>query len=69
MKTKKNNSKTNKTMKNSNVESCMNTKCQLWLEQAKVNLEKMKKNIKKSLEKKEKKEKKVCGDDKKKRRM
>ena len=68
MKTKKKNSKTNKTMKknNDNVKSCMNTKCQLWLEQVKVMLDKMKKNIKKKVEKKEKMEKKICVDDNKK---
>ena len=49
-----------------NVESCMNTKCQLWLKQSKENVEKMKKNISKTIEENEKQEKKICGDNKKK---
>jgi hypothetical protein len=73
MKTSKNVKNKNKTRKvkryggdKKNVESCMNTKCQLWLEQAKENVEKMKKNISKTIEEKEKQEKKICGDNKKK---
>ncbi len=49
MKTKRNikNKNKNKTKKVKNVESCMNTKCKLWLEQAKVNIKKIKKKISK----------------------
>jgi len=48
------------------VESCMNTKCQLWLDQAEKNIEKMKKKIEKNYNEKKKEEKKICGDEKKK---
>jgi hypothetical protein len=68
MKTKRNinNKNKNKTKKVKNVESCMNTKCKSWLEQAKVNIEKMKKKISKGIEENEKELKKICGDEKKK---
>ena len=68
MKTKRNinNKNKNKTKKVKNVESCMNTKCKSWLEQAKVNIEKIKKKISKGIEENEKELKKICGDEKKK---
>ena len=70
MKSKKNTSKKNRTKKryggdNKKVESCMNTKCQLWLDQAKKNIEKMKKNVSKRIEEMEKKEKNIRGNQKK----
>jgi hypothetical protein len=71
MKTKKNTTKKNRTKKRwggdkKKVESCMNTKCQLWLDQAKKNIEKMKKKIEKNYNEKKKEEKKICGNEKKK---
>ena len=71
MKSKKNTTKKNRTKKRwggdkKKVESCMNTKCQLWLDEAKKKIGKMKKNVSKRIEEMEKKEKKICGDEKKK---
>jgi hypothetical protein len=62
--TKKSHIKNNKTRKSGGdkkVNDCMNSKCKLWLEEAKVNIEKFKKNITKNCKKTFAKEKKLCN--------